>query len=286
MRGMQTLLPATLLVVTALPALAVPPTARELAADVEAGRQVVASQELRPAADNEVELDAATLETLSDGSHRLRTRMSLAPGESESFAYFVDRRLGTYSTMRVPPTYSDEIVALPGEETTIGLPMQGSEGPRSKLAPPADRGSCDYRATGVVIHFDPVLIELAITASTLDWNHDFASNCLSMISSNNVCFANPSTPVPPPLGPTHWFNDSCNSLNRTISIKHLQKTLFARYHNYDWHDPAEITWAQHYIQIDATTGLSTFVVSDTDGGEDALLIFGVQEVSVTELRCV
>jgi hypothetical protein len=241
---------------------------------------VIASRALRPLPDNEVHFKRVVLETLSDGSSRVQMELDLRPDEYESYSYFIDTDAGTYTTARTPLYYLPRIEERNAQEGAERLtPMTGT------IAPPSSSGGCSYRATGVIIHFDPVLIELAITSHSMNWEHDFASNCLSMGSTPRFCWANPSTPVPPPIGPTHWFTLLCNGLQNTIDLQHLLSTAHGRYNNFDFGDPTKETWADHFIQINATTGIATLLMTDNDGGEFSSIIFGVQEASVTTLSC-
>ena len=290
-RLLPVLLPAALLV-TASPIFPAELTQALSERDAIRGITVWDSQVLEPEADTEVEFDEARLELLSDGSTRVLISGTLTPGETKNFAYFVDREAGSYSTVELPASYIDAILERSrnegDSESTSESPMYGGpnlgvpqlELPGNNIEPPGGYSSCDYEVRGLLTHYDPVLIPLAATTSTLRWRHDHGSNCLNRLWANRTCWWAAVTP----LG-THWFNQICSSLDRNISLRHLQKTTHAYYYNWDFGDPAERTWVDHFIQIDARTGVSTFFMADNDGGEYSLLIFSIGSIGMTDLGC-
>ena len=299
-----------LLLLAASPLVSQHLTEAEERRDALRGITVRDSRVLTPDAANEVELDDVRLELLSDGSTRVRIAGELRPGETKNFAYIVDRERATYTAFELPASYIHTLVERARKEgdsesttksptgapmgtptaTPIAAPMAGAgdipvEGerlwlPPANIGPPSGTGYCDYQARGVISHYDPVLIELATTTSTLRWRHDHSSNCLDRLWANRTCWAAAVTP----LG-THWFINVCSTLDRNISLQHLQKSTHGHYSNYDFGDPSELTWADHYIQIDARTGISTFVMADNDGGEYSALIFSVGSIGLTDLGC-
>ncbi|HEX7152315.1 MAG TPA: hypothetical protein VF618_12575 [Thermoanaerobaculia bacterium] len=206
---------------------------------------------LRPAADAEVVAKVHVIEW-SDGRREVVRSLAEATNrtdEIQSVQWTYDLAKGTYTSKRVPPTQAmlDRVAA-----------HRRKYGARFRTATEDATGLMQHSFLYAVETWEPGayvgFAGLNRTEMDMAWSECSDGWSMQLDRFAGRCRANPDTFVN-----TTWYVDSCYEAPPTSRAGAFYGSVTGSYHNDDFYDDTQRTWASQQLNVYVTRGLSAYV---------------------------